>query len=161
MTAQYVFHEKQYLGRDFNRISIRLVLALSCFAGYYITENRDRDGGDLLLFVGCGILIISLMMHFMLHYRTIVNNGSITMDGLWTTKLVKIDLNSIASVNKIVYSSYIINNAVYNLHRKGKIRFYAGGKYAIQLIDRDGLQYIIGTQKPDTFLQAIKEELKG
>ncbi len=159
MTTQYVFHEKQYLGRDFNRISIRLVLALSCFAGYYITENRDRDG-DLLLFVGCGILVISLLMHFMLHYRTIVNNGAILLDGLWTTKLVKIDLNSIVKVEKTIYSSYIINNAVYNLHRKGKIRFYAGGKYAVQLTDRDGLLYIIGTQKPDTFLQAINEEMK-
>ncbi len=68
------------------------------------------------------------------------------LDGLWTTRLVKIDLNSIVKVERTKYSSYIINNPVYNLHTKGKIRFYAGGKEAISLTDRDGLEYIIGTQ---------------
>ena len=159
MTDQYPFFEKQYLGRDYNFISIRLVMAVFCFAAYYITENRDKNG-DLLLLVGCGILLVSVLMLFLLHYRTSVKNKSVIIDGLWTTRLVKIDLNSIVNVEKGNYSSYMLNNPVYNLHRNGTIRFYAGGKDAVKLTDRDGLLYIIGTQKQSELFNAIKEEMK-
>lgn len=159
MTDQYPFHEKQYLGRDYNFISIRMVMAIFCFIAYYLTENRDRNG-DLLLLVGCGILFISVLMLFLLHYRTIVNNKSVILDGLWTTRLVKIDLNSIVKVEKGKYSNYFLNNPVYNLHRNGTVRFYAGGKDAIKLTDRDGLTYIIGTQRISELYDAIKNEMK-
>jgi hypothetical protein len=96
----------------------------------------------------------------MVHYKTTVQNKSVILDGLWTTKLVKIDLNSIVKVSKRPYSSYLINNPVYNLHQKGKIRFYAGGKDAVSLIDRDGLEYIIGTQCQEDLEQAIISEMK-
>lgn len=159
MTEQYQFHEKQYLGRDYNFISIRMVMAIFCFIAYYLTENRERNG-DLLLLVGCGILFISVLMLFLLHYRTIVNNKSVILDGLWTTRLVKIDLNSILKVEKGKYSSYFLNNPVYNLHRNGTVRFYAGGKDAIKLTDRDGLTYIIGTQRISELYEAIQNEMK-
>ncbi|MBK0381360.1 hypothetical protein I5M32_00180 [Pedobacter sp. SD-b] len=158
MSEQYSFHENQYLGRDYNYISIRMVMAIFCFLAYYWTENRERNG-DLLLVVGCGILVVSIIMLFMIHYRTIVNNKSVVLNGLWTTRLVKIDLNSIIKIEKIKYSSYFLNNPVYNLHRNGTIRFYAGGKDALKLVDRDGLVYIIGTQKQSEFYNAVKEEM--
>jgi len=156
---QYPFHEKQYLGRDYTFISIRLVMATFCFIAYYITENRERNG-DLLLVVGCGILLVSILMLFLLHYRTIVKNKAILIDGLWTTRLVKIDLNSIVKVEKGLYSKFFLNNPVYNLHRKGTIKFYAGGKDAVTLTDRDGLIYIIGTQRAAELYQAIQSELQ-
>lgn len=159
MTEHYPFHEKQYLGRDYNFISIRMVMAIFCFIAYYLTENRERNG-DLLLLVGCGILFISVLMLFLLHFRTVVNNKAVILDGLWTTRLVKIDLNSIEKVEKGNYSNYFLNNPVYNLHRNGTIRFYAGGKDAIKLTDRDGLTYIIGTQKMTELYTAIQEEIK-
>lgn len=159
MTEQYPFHEKQYLGRDYNFISIRMVMAIFCFIAYYWTENRERNG-DLLLVAGCGILTISVIMLFVLHYKTIIKNKSIILNGLWTTRLVKIDLNSIVKVEKDDYSKYFLNNPVYNLHRNGTIRFYAGGKDAVKLTDRDGLTYIIGTQKPLELLNAINAEMK-
>lgn len=159
MTDHYPFHEKQYLGRDYNFISIRMVMAIFCFIAYYWTENRERNG-DLLLLVGCGILFISVLMLFLLHYRTVVNNKAVILDGLWTTRLVKIDLNSIVKVEKGNYSTYFLNNPVYNLHRNGTIRFYAGGKDAIKLTDRDGLTYIIGTQKLTELYDAIQQEIK-
>jgi len=46
---------------------------------------------------------------------------------------------------------------VYNLHKNGKIRFYAGGKEAVWLTDRDGLVYIIGTHKPEALYESIKK----
>ncbi len=153
------FVEKQYLGRDYSRISIRLVMVLFCFAAYYFTEERDRDG-SLFLIAGSSILTVSIIMMFMLHFRTTVKNKSVVLDGLWTTKLVKIDLNSIVKAERTPYSSFMINNPVYNLHQKGKIRFYAGGKEAITLTDRDGLIYIIGTQAPGELEQAIKQEMR-
>ena len=129
MQTKPLFVEKQYLGRDYGRISIRMVMALFCFAAYYITERREQNA-DLFLVVGCAILIVSIIMMFLLHYRTTVTDSSIILDGLWTTSKVTIDLHSITNIERTPYSSFIINNPVYNLHRKGTIRFYAGGRDA-------------------------------
>jgi hypothetical protein len=155
-----VFTEKQYLGREFIPITIRLVLATFCFAIYLFTEEREKSG-DLLIVVGFSIIIISIIMGFLLHFRTRVQNKSILLNGLWTTRLVKIDLNSIVKVEKGEYSRYLFNNPVYNLHSKGTIRFFTAGKEAIHLTDRDGLLYIIGSQQPNEFLRAIQQEMKS
>jgi hypothetical protein len=160
MSEKPVFIEKQYLGREWIPITIRLVLAMFCFAAYFFTDERERNG-DLLLVVGFAILTISILMGFLLHFRTRVINKSILVDGLWTTRLVKIDLNSIVKVEKGNYSRYLFNNPVYNLHKSGTIRFYTAGNDAIHLTDRDGLLYIIGSQHANEFLRAIKEEMKG
>ena len=160
MNDKTVFTEKQYLGREWIPITIRLVLAMFCFAAYFFTDERERNG-DLLLVVGFSIITISIVMGFLLHFRTRVINKSILVDGLWTTKLVKIDLNSIVKAEKGSYSRYLFNNPVYNLHKSGTIRFYTAGNDAIHLTDRDGLVYIIGSQHANEFLRAIKEEMKS
>lgn len=159
MSDKPVFTEKQYLGREFIPITIRLVLAMFCFAAYFFTDQQQERNGDLLVVVGFAIIIISIIMGFLLHFRTQVENKSIRLNGLWTTRLVKIDLNSIVKIEKNVYSKYLFNNPVYNLHTKGTIRFYAAGNDAIFLTDRDGLVYIIGSQHANEFLRAIKEEM--
>ncbi|WCT11825.1 hypothetical protein [Mucilaginibacter jinjuensis] len=159
MADKPVFTEKQYLGREWIPVTIRLMLALICFAVYFFTDERERNG-DLLVVVGFGIVIISIIMGFMLHFRTRVINKSILLDGLWTSRLVKIDLNSIVKVETGTYSRYLFNNPVYNLHKKGTIRFFTAGNDAIHLTDRDGLLYIIGSQHCNEFLRAIKEEMK-
>lgn len=152
------FIEKQYLGREFIPITIRLVMSMFCFAAYFFTDQRSND---LLVVLGFAILVISIILGFLLHFRTRVINKSILLDGLWTTRLVKIDLNSIVKAEKGEYSRYLFNNPVYNLHTKGTIRFYTGGKEAIHLTDRDGLVYIIGSQHPNEFLRAILTEIKN
>lgn len=159
MENKPTFIEKQYIGRDYVRISIRIVMALFCFAAYFITEDRERNA-DLFLVVGCSILIVSIIMMFMLHYQTTVEDKTILLNGLWTSKLVKIDLNTIIKAERITYSSYLINNPVYNLHRRGAIKFYAGGKDAVRLKDKSGLFYIIGTQCPAEFEQSIKTAMQ-
>ena len=160
MSDKSVFIEKQYLGREWIPITIRLVLALFCFAAYFFTDERERNG-DLLAIVGFVIIIISIIMGFLLHFSTRVINKSILLDGLWSTRIVKIDLNSIVKVEKGSYSRYLFNNPVYNLHTKGTIRFYAAGNDAIHLTDRDGLVYIIGSQHVNEFLRAIESEMKA
>ena len=71
--------------------------------------------------------------------------------------MIKIDLQGIQEVKAKPYSSFFINNPVYNLHQKGKIRFYAGGKDAVWLTDKDGLIYIIGSQRSKELMRAILE----
>jgi len=159
MTHRYAFLEKQYIGRDYIRICIRLVLAAFCFAAYVYERDRDRTQ-DLFLVVGFGIIGISILLLFLIHYKTIIDNKSIILDGLWTAKKVKIDLNSIVSVRKDRYNNFLFNNPVYNLHRKGSIRFYASGKDAIVLTDRDGLEYFIGTQRPNEMYLVIQAEMQ-
>ena len=159
MSDNTAYSEKQYLGREFIPITIRLVLAMFCFAAYFFTDERERNG-DLLVVVGFAIIIISIIMGFLLHFRTRILNKSILLDGLWTTRLVKIDLYSIVKVEKGQYSKYLFNNPVYNLHTKGAIRFFASGKDAIFLTDRDGLIYIIGSQQANEFLRCIQEEMR-
>lgn len=159
MSDKPAFTEKQYLGREFIPLTIRLVLAMFCFAAYFFTDERERNG-DLLVVVGFAIIIISIIMGFLLHFRTRILNKSVLLDGLWTTRLVKIDLHSIIKAEQGQYSRYLFNNPVYNLHSKGTIRFFASGKEAIFLTDRDGLVYIIGSHNANEFLRAIKEEMK-
>jgi hypothetical protein len=159
MNHRYAFLEKQYIGRDYIRICIRLVLAAFCFAAYVYERDRDNTQ-DVFLVVGFGIIGISILLLFLIHYKTIIDNKSIILDGLWTAKKVKIDLNSIVSVRKDRYNNFIINNPVYNLHRKGSIRFYASGKDAIVLTDRDGLEYFIGTQRPNEMYLVIQSEMQ-
>lgn len=156
-----IFIEKQYLGREWIPVTIRLVLAMFCFAAYlfnFFTDEQNK--ADILAVAGLGIITISIIMGFLLHFRTRVMNQSVLVDGLWTTRLVKIDLNSIVKVEKGPYSRYLFNNPVYNLHKKGTIRFYTSGKDAIHLTDRDGLVYIIGSQQANEFLRAIQQEMK-
>jgi hypothetical protein len=159
MSTRYAFLEKQYIGRDYIRICIRLVLAAFCFAAYVYERDRDRTQ-DLFLVVGFGIIGISILLLFLIHYKTIIVNKSIILDGLWTAKKVKIDLNSIVSVRKDKYNNFLFNNPVYNLHRKGSIRFYSSGKDAVVLTDRDGLEYYIGTQRPNEMYLVIQAEMQ-
>ncbi|MFB2121397.1 hypothetical protein [Parapedobacter sp. 2B3] len=154
MEEKPIYVENQYLGRDRGWLSVRLVLALFCFTAYYINIERESES-QLFLLVGIAILFVSIVMMYMLQYRITVEGGNVKLSGLWTTRLVKIDLNSIVKVERKPYSKFFINNPVYNLHQKGRIKFYAGGKDAIWLTDRDGLLYIIGTQRQVELEQAI------
>lgn len=160
MGNRYAFLEKQYIGRDYIRICIRLVMAAFCFAAYVYERDRDNTQ-DLFLIVGFGIIGISIILLFLIQYKTVINNKSIIIDGLWTAKKVKIDLNSIVKFRKDTYSNYLFNNPVYNLHRKGSIRFYSSGKDAVVLTDRDGLEYYIGTQRPNEMYLVIQEEMRS
>jgi len=159
MGNHYAFYEKQYIGRDYIRICIRLVMAAFCFGAYVYERDRDNTQ-DLFLVVGFGIIGVSILLLFLIQYKTIIDQKKIIIDGLWSAKKVEIDLNTIVKVRKDTYSSYLFNNPVYNLHRKGSIRFYSSGKDAVVLTDSDGLEYYIGTQRPNEMYLVIQEEMK-
>lgn len=154
MEQKAIYIENQYMGRDRGWVSVRLLLALFCFVAYYLNIDRESES-QLFLLAGIAIIFVSIVMMYMLQYRIMVEEGSVKLSGLWTTRLVKIDLSSIEKVECKPYSKFFINNPVYNLHQKGRIKFYAGGKDAVWLTDRDGLVYIIGTQRQVELQQAV------
>jgi hypothetical protein len=157
--SEFDFIEKQYLGLNKMSLTRRMSLAIFCFIAYYWRENHDK-AGELYFFIGIGIMVISMLLFFILHFETKVINGSIILDGLWTSRKVKIDTTSIVSAKKVKYSKYFLNRSVYNLHLKGTIRFYTRGVDAVELIDKDGLIYLIGSQKAEELARVINIKLK-
>ena len=137
-----------------------MALSIFCFSAYYWRENNDKSG-ELYFALGIAIIIFSIILFFILHFETKVFNGSIVLDGLWTSRKIKIDTLSLVSAKKVDYSKYIINRAVYNLHLKGTIRFYTRGSEAVELIDKDGLIYLIGSQKAEELSRVINNKLGG
>lgn len=158
-----LFEEKQYLG--YNRFSVirRMVLAIFCFSIYfYSNENPEATVGssaELLFYLGIGILVVSFLLIFVLHLHTKVIPNGLILDGLWTARRVKIDLNSIIEVSIEKPSRYRLSQPVYNLHRKGRIRFYTRGDQAVQLKDRDGLIYIIGSQRAKELHRILSDQV--
>ncbi|RWU06440.1 hypothetical protein [Pedobacter chitinilyticus] len=160
MDGRYTFIEKQYIGRDYIRISIRLIMAAFCFAVYVYERDRDNTV-DLFLVVGFGIIGVSIILLFMVQYKTVIENKKVQIDGLWTAKKVEIDLNKIVDIRKATYSRFFFNNPVYNLHKNGTVRFFSSGKDAIVLTDRDGLEYYIGTQRPNEMYLVLQNEMRS
>jgi len=159
MEDKPLYEEKQYIG--YNQLSMlrRLMLALFCFALYWWKDHNNMNG-DLFFWLGMVIIFISILLLFVLHIRIVVNKNSLILDGLWTTRKVKIDLGSIVKIERKKYSHYHLNNPVFNLHLKGTIRFYTGGNEAIEITDTEGHPYRIGTQRPAE-LERILKDLTG
>ena len=154
------FLEKQYLGLNKMSFFRRMALAIFCFVAYYWSENHEKSG-ELFFFLGISILVISALLVFVLHFETKIINGSIILDGLWTSRKVKIDINSIKSCQKVSYSKFFLNRSVYNLHYKKSIRFFTRGKDAVELTDKDGLIYLIGSQKAEELERSINNILNS
>ena len=160
MESKYAYIEKQYIGRDYVRIFIRLIMAAFCFAVYVYERDRDNTV-DLFLVVGFGIIGVSIILLFMVQYKTVIESKKVIIDGLWSTKKVVIDLNNITDIRKETYSRYFFNNPVYNLHKNGTVRFFSSGRDAVVLTDRDGLKYYIGTQRPNEMYLVLQNEMKA
>ncbi|MES2591434.1 MAG: hypothetical protein V4608_06085 [Bacteroidota bacterium] len=171
MQDNILFEEKQYMGYNKWSILWRTVLALFCFILYYWSENPKpvdisgipipsspvgEDSGQLFFLMGLFLMLLSLILIFVLHIHTKVVNNNLILDGLWTSRKVKIDLNSIVDVSKVKYSEYLLNAPIYNLHFKGKIRFFTQGNDAVELTDKDGLKYLIGSQKAEELTSILK-----
>jgi hypothetical protein len=155
-----LFQEKQFIGYNKYGLLRSFVLVLFCFVAYYYTENREQFG-DLFFVLGISILIFAIVFLFVKHLHTKVYPGSIVIDGIWTTRKVKIDLNSIVKAERVPYSQYHLNNPVYNLHIKGVVRFYTMGKEAVKLTDKDGLVYLIGSQKAEELHRVISSQINS
>ena len=95
------------------------------------------------------------VIHWFFDFIIPIINRSIILDGLWTSRKVKININSIKSCQKVSYSKFFLNRSVYNLHYKRSIRFFTRGNDAVQLTDKDGQIYLIGSQKVEELERSI------
>ena len=159
MEGKSLYEEKQYLGYNPLSMMRRLLLSLFCFALYWWKLHNNMNG-NLFFWLGMGIIGISIILLFILHMKINVYPRSIVIDGLWTTRKVKIDLSNIVKVEHLKYSKYHFNNPVFNLHLKGTVRFYTGGNDAVEITDRDGLTYRIGTQRPSELEWMLNKLIK-
>ncbi len=173
MEDEILFEEKQYIGYNKWAIIWRTVSALFCFILYYWSENPkpveiaptietpyapiDEGSGQLFFLMGIILMVLSLILIFVLHLHTKIVGSSLILDGLWTSRKVKIDLNNIVDVKKVKYSKYLLNRPVYNLHFKNKIRFFTQGNDAVEITDKDGLKYRVGSQRADELTNVIKQ----
>jgi hypothetical protein len=173
MKEEILFEEKQYIGYNKWSIIWRTVLALFCFILYYWSANPKpvevanaieipsspvgEDSGQLFFLMGVIIMSLSLILIFVLHLKTQIVGGSLILDGLWTSRKVKIDLSNIVEVKKVKYSKYLLNRPVYNLHFKNKIRFFTQGNDAVEITDKDGLKYRIGSGKADELTTVLNK----
>ena len=154
-----LFEEKQYLGYNKYSNIRRMVLGIFCFLAFYWSEENQRSA-DLLFLMGICIMVFSGLLTFILHLHTKVLDGSVILDGLWTAKRIKIDLKSIRSVRAVPSRNFMISSPVYNLHWKGNIRFYTRGKEGVELIDKDGLRYVIGSQMSGQLVEIVRKEIE-
>lgn len=171
MEENILFEEKQYLGFDKLSLVRRMVLALFCFIAYYWSENPKpievsgihigsypvsdiENSGQIFFILGLMILILSLVLVFILQLHTVVYNNKIVLNGfgLWSRK-VEINLSDIVSLKKIKYNKSYVGRPVYNLHTGDKVRFYTRGSESVELTNKAGIKYRIGSQKADEFLK--------
>jgi hypothetical protein len=172
-----IFEEKQYLGHNRLSIVIRTILTLFCFLGYYWSENPKpvqvsfvkigsypieniSNSGLVFFIVGISILVLSAGLTFVLHIHTKVYSGYMVLEGFWTSRKVKIDLNTIMGIRRSRYKKNILRRAVYNLHNHGVIRFYTSGEEFVELADNTGFTYRIGSQKATELYNIIKQQVK-
>lgn len=159
MPEKIYFHEKQYLGYSKYSNLRRIILGLFFFIAYYFSKP-GLETTNLLFYLGISTLLLSGILMYVLHLETTLTNGSLVFDGLWTARKVKVEMSSIVAIEQINYSNFYVKRAVYNLHRKGRIHFYTRGVDAILLTDKDGLEYVVGTQRSEELFELIKNELQ-
>lgn len=150
------FEEKQYLGYNQFYLFMRLVIAVGCLFSYFFSNETVKDDtSNMFLFLGIAILFVSVALFLVLHIKTEVVDHFIILSGFWTARMVKIDIRNIVSCEKVKYSKYAMKRSVYNLHLKGRIKFYTHGNWAVELTDTAGLKYRIGSQRAEELSKVI------
>ena len=169
-----IFEEKQYMGH--NRLSMiwRTIITVFCFVGYYWSENPKPiqvsvfeighypsidipNSGNIFFVLGLLSLSFSAMLTYILHTHIRVYQTYIVIDGFWTARRVKINLETISNIRKSKYKKNIFRRAVYNLHSRGIIRFFTSGNEFIELKDNSGFTYRIGSQKAIELFQIVRK----
>lgn len=172
-----LYQEKQYMGHNRFSILVRTILTIFCFLGYYWSENpkpvevsifrigsypiqQFSNSGLVFFIMGIAILLLSAGLTYVYHIKIKVYKGYLMLEGFWTSRRVRIDLSNIVSIRKSRYKKNSLRRAVYNLHNSGLIRFYSSGEDFVELVDKQGFTYRIGSQKVQEFFQVLKAELK-
>jgi hypothetical protein len=146
---------------------------LFCFIGYYWSENpkpvqvsmvrigsypiaNEVTSGRIFFFLGVSILVLSAALTFVLHIKTTVYRDYILLQGFWTSRMIKIDMNNIVAVRKSRYRRSVLRRTAYNLHNRGIVRFYTSGEGFVEVSDKSGFVYRIGSQRPEDLHHVIR-----
>lgn len=160
MDNRLLFEERQFLGRNKQSNFVRVILALTCFAAYYWSTYRDLSG-KLFLILGISIIVFSILLAFTMHFKTRLYEGYIELARFFSLQKIKIPIQSIELAEVVNYDEFYINNAVFNLHLKGKIHFYTSGQQAVKITDKDGLIYLIGSRQSGILANIIQKQIES
>lgn len=157
------FVENQYLGFNKFNLIVRMVIAAACFFSFFTSAKSSMKDTTLNVFLilGISILVISIFLFFVLHIRTLIIGNYVILSGYWNARIIKLDINNIKSCNKVKYSKFLLNRPVYNLNIRGRIKFYTMGSWAVELEDKQGFKYLIGSQKSEQLEKIINKKLKS
>ena len=106
------------------------------------------------------MLFLSVVLTYILHTHTKVYQSYMIIDGFWTARRVKINLDTITHIRKSRYKKHIFRRAVYNLHSRGIIRFFTSGNEFVEIKDNVGFTYRIGSQKTPELFQVLRVQIK-
>ena len=156
----------------------RMVLAVFCFLLYYWSENPkpvDVNGihigpypiyeiarsGRVFFILGIFIMLLSVILMYVLHIHTLVYSDYLILSGFWGSRKVKIDLRNVHTIKKLRYKKNVLRRPVYNLHIRGVVKFYTSGDDFIELKDKDGFTYRVGTQRPNELFKIINKQISN
>src|SRR5690606_33448556 len=114
--------------------------------------------GTIFFIMGISVLLLSAALTFVLHIRTRVYKGYMLLEGFWTSRMIKIDLNNIVAIRKSRYKKSIFRRTAYNLHNNGIIRFYTSGESFVEVADNAGFVYRIGSQRTQELFNILRAE---
>lgn len=117
--------------------------------------------GRAFFILGISILLFSGALMYVLHVHLRVSAKTIDLRGFWTSRVIKIPIENIIKLKKKRYKRNIFRRASYNLHNTGVIRFYTSGEDFIEITDRQGYVYRIGSQRIEQLYQVLSNELKN
>ena len=160
MAGEVLYTEKQFIGYNPYAILRRSVIAVFLFLAYYFAPETNRMA-DYYFFGGLALVVASVALLWVLHFETILQDGFLILDGLWTSRKVKVDLSSIETLEKTTINTSVFHRPAYNLHKQNEVRFFTYGNQGVVLTDRQGTRYIIGSQRTNELYYILKSELKA
>jgi hypothetical protein len=96
---------------------------------------------------------------YLLNLQVQVTNENVELKGFWTARRIRVPLRGIVSVRKSRYKRNIWRRTAYNLHSKGVIRFYTSGEDFVELTDKQGFVFRIGSYRADQLFQILNTEI--
>lgn len=177
MNRYLIYEEKQYIGQNRLGQILRSVFALLCFIAYYWSENPKPvkiiiikigsypiqhipHSGTIFFWLGCFILLLSVIFNFIYHFHLQVYSDKIYIKGMLTSKEVNIYLKDIKQMKvKLIRNSYF-RNIRFNLRKKNKVHFYTYGNKILEIELYNGEKYVIGSNNAK-WIKKMMNDLKN
>ncbi|HPQ08727.1 MAG TPA: hypothetical protein PK995_05830 [Bacteroidia bacterium] len=178
MNRYLLYEEKQYIGQNRLGQILRLIFAMLCFVAYYWSENPKPvkiiiikigsypiqhipHSGTIFFWLGCFILILSLIFNFIYHFHLQIFPDKISIKGQLTSKNVLIPLSDIKKIKVKNIRHSFFKSIKFNLRRKNKYHFYTFGNKLLEIELQNGEKYMIGTANARWIKKLLLEIIKN